>query len=92
MTDAHLDAELLVDMLSKVLCTIDRTMLTTRTTKAEHQIGETALDITAHMGIGQFINAVEECQYLTVILQETDDWFIKTCQLLIRLITARVMR
>ena len=36
MTDAHLDAELLVDMLSQMLRTIHRAMLTTRTTEAEH--------------------------------------------------------
>ena len=56
MTDAHLDTKLLVDMLGKVLRTIDRTVLATRTTKAEHQTGEATLDITAHMGIGQFID------------------------------------
>ena len=56
MTDAHLDTKLLVDMLGKVLRTIDRTVLATRTTKAEHQTGEATLDLTAHMGIGQFID------------------------------------
>jgi hypothetical protein len=37
MTDAYLDTELLVNMLGQVLGTIDGTMLTTRTAKAEHQ-------------------------------------------------------
>jgi len=37
MTDADLNAKLLMDMLGQVLGTIDRTVLATRTTKAEHQ-------------------------------------------------------
>ena len=51
MADAHLDAELLMDMLGQMLRTIDRAVLTTRTAEAEHQTGEATLDIAAHMGI-----------------------------------------
>ena len=58
MTYAHLDTELLVDMLSQVLGTIDGTMLTTRTAKAEHQRCEATLDVATHMGIGQLIDTV----------------------------------
>ena len=92
MTDAHLDAKLLMDMFGQMLCTIDRTVLTTRTAKAEHQTSEATLDITTYMGVGQLIDAIQERQYLTIVLQETDNGFVQTCQLLIRLITARVVR
>ena len=92
VTDTHLDAELLVDMLCQMLGGIDATMLATGTAKAEHERCEAALDITAHMSIGQFIHAVEERQYLTIVLEEADDGFVETGQLLVRLVTARVMR
>jgi hypothetical protein len=37
VTDANLNAELLMDMLCQVLGTIDATMLAARTAKTEHQ-------------------------------------------------------
>ena len=37
VADAHLDTELLMDMLSQVLGTIDGAMLTASTSKAEHK-------------------------------------------------------
>ena len=78
-------------MLCQMLGAVDAAVLTTRTAKAEHEVGEATLDIAAHMGIGQFIDRVEEGQYLTVVLQETDNGFLKAGQLLVRLITTRVM-
>ena len=56
VADAHLDAELIMDVLSEMLGRVDRTVLTTRTAEREHQRGESTLDIPAHMGIGTFIN------------------------------------
>jgi hypothetical protein len=37
MADAHLDAKLVMDMLSQMLGAIDGAMLTTRAAKAEHK-------------------------------------------------------
>ena len=91
VTDAHLDAELLVDMLSQVLGRVDRAVLTTRTAEGEHQRGETALDISAYMGIGKLIDRIEEGQDFSIVLQESDDRLIETRQLFVWLITARVM-
>ena len=91
VTDAHLDAKFLVDMLCQVLGGIDAAMLTAGATETEHQRGETTLDITAHMGISQLIHGVEERQDLAIILQETDHRLVKSRQLLIRLITTGVV-
>ena len=44
------------------------------------------------MGIGQLIHAVQEGQYLTIVLQETDDGLVQTSQLLVRLVTTWVVR
>ena len=82
MADAYLDAKLLVDMLGQVLGRIDTAMLTTRAAKREHQRRKATLDITTHMGIGQFVDTVKEGQNFAVILQETDDRFIQSRQLL----------
>ena len=68
MIDAHLDAEFLVDVLGQMLGTIHATVLSTRTSETEHQAGETALYITPYVGIGQLINAIEESEYLAVVL------------------------
>ena len=91
VADAHLDAELLVDVLRQMLGGIDRAVLTTRTAEGEHQRGEATLDIAAHMSIGQLIDGVEEGEDLTVVLQESDDRLVESCEFLIGFITARVM-
>ena len=91
VTDAHLNAELIVDMLSEMLGGIDGTMLTTRTAEREHQRGKATLDISAHMGIGEFIDRIEEGQDLTIVFQESDHRLIESRQLFVRLITAGVM-
>ena len=91
MHHPHFYSELLVEMLSKVLCRIHTAMLTACAAKTEHQVGEAALHIASHMSVCQLIHAVEECQYLTVVLQESDYRFIEPCQFLVWLITTGVM-
>ena len=91
MTDAHLDTELLVDMLCQMLGGIDGTVLTTSAAEGEHQRGESALDIPTHMGIVNTIYRIEEGEYLTVVLEETDNRLVKTRQFLVWLIASRVM-
>ena len=77
MGHPDLNAKLLIEMLGKMLRTIDGTMLTTRTAEAEHQMGEATLDITSHMLVGQRIDMVEELKDLSVILQESDYRFVE---------------
>lgn len=79
VADAHLNAELLVDMLSQVLGTIDTTVLTTRAAKTEHQTGKATLDIAANMGIGQTVDTLQEGQYLSIIFKEANDRLVETC-------------
>ena len=92
MTNAHLYAEFFVNMFCQMLCAINRPVLTTRAAEGEHQTSEATLNVTTHMGIGQLIHTVQEGQNLTVVLQETDDRFVKSSELLIRLVAAGVMR
>ena len=67
-------------------------MLTARTAKGEHERREATLQVALHMGIGQPIDALKESGYLAIVLQESDDGFIQSCQLLIGLVAARVVR
>ena len=66
-------------------------MLTACAAKTEHQVGETALNITGHMSVCQLIHAVEECQYLSVVLQESDYRFIESSQFFVWFLAARVV-
>ena len=91
VADTDLDAEFLMEVFGQMLGGVDTPVLATSAAEGEHQGSEAALDITADVGIGQFIDGVEEGENLTVVLQKADDWLIKACQLLIRLVSAWVM-
>ena len=82
---------LLVDMLCQMLGGIYAAVLTTRAAEREHQRREASLQITTHMGIGQLIDTVKECQYLTIIFKETDDRLVKPSEFLVRLIASGVV-
>ena len=91
MTNVYLYTELLMDMLGQVLCGVDGAVLTACATEGKHQRREASLYVAAHMGIGQFIDGIEECQNLSVVFQEADDWLVKSRQLLVGFITSRVV-
>ena len=91
VADANLDAELIVEVFGQVLGAIDTAMLAACAAEREHQGSKASLDVTAYVGIGQFIDGVEEGENLTIVFQKADDWLIKACQLLIRLVSAGVM-
>ena len=87
----HLYAKLVVDMLGQVLRAVDTAMLAARATKAEHQAGEAALDVAAHVMVGQLVDAVEELEYLAIVFQEADDGCVQSRELLVGLITTGVV-
>ena len=87
----HLYSEFLMDMLGEMLCGINTAMLTTGATKAEHQRGESSLDVATHMSICQFIHRVEEGEYLAVVLEESDYRFVETSEFLIWFISPSIM-
>ena len=81
-----------MDMLGQVLRRIDTAMLTARAPEREHQAGKPSLDIACHMGIGQPIHAVEEGEYLTVVLQKTYHGLVETSEFFVGLITPGIVR
>lgn len=91
MTNMHFYTKLPVNMFGKMLRRIYTAMLTACTSETEHQRGETTLHVAVYMMVGKCIDMIQELQYLTIILQESDNRLIQTRQLLIRLVSTRVM-
>jgi hypothetical protein len=91
MTYLYLNAKLIMDMLCQVLSGIHTTVLSTRTTERKHQVCEAALKIAFNVCISQAIHGIQEGQDFTVVLKETDNRFIQTGYLLVRLIASRVV-
>ena len=91
MRNPNLHPELLVDMLCKMLGTIYGAVLTACASEREHKTGEASLDITCYVGIGKLVNGIEEGEDFSVIFKETDYWLIQACELLVRLVTSRVV-
>lgn len=90
MTNLHFYTKLLVNMFGKMLRRIYTAMLTAGTSETEHQRGETTLHIAVYMMVGKCINMLQELQYLTIILQESDNRIVQTRQLLIRFVSTRL--
>lgn len=66
-------------------------MLTARATKAEHQTGETALQIAVNVSIGKLIYRVKEGEDFAVGFEEAYHWFVQSRQLFVWLIASWVM-
>ena len=87
----HLHPEPLVHMLGQVLRAVDAAMLAARAAEAEHQMGEATLQVAGHMLVGQGVDVVEKFEYLSVVLQKTDDGFVQSRELLVGLVAARIV-
>lgn len=91
MNDTNLYSKLIVDVFGQMLSAVDTTVLTACTAEREHKRREAALNVTTHMSVGQPVDALEERENLAIILKETDDGFVKSRKLLVRLITPGVV-
>lgn len=78
-------------MLGQMLRTVNRTMLSAGASKAEHQRREAAFYIPLDVFVGQSVHALQEFQYLAIVLEEAYHWLVQSRQLLVRLITAWVV-
>ncbi len=88
----HFYAETAMYVLGQVLRTVDASVLTTCTAEAEHERGESPLDIPCHMCIGQFVHTVEEGKNLTVILKEGYHRPVESGEMFVLLISSRIVR
>ena len=70
---SHFYAKLFMDVLGQMLGAINTSVLSSRTSEAEHKAGESALDIPLDVSVGKFVDTVQEEQNLAIVLKETDD-------------------
>ena len=87
----YLNAELLMDMFGQMLGAIDGTVLTAGAAEAEHEGGEAALQVAGYVGIGELVDAVEEGDDFAVVLVESDDGLVESCQFLVGLVAPGVV-
>jgi hypothetical protein len=87
----YLNAELLMDMFGQMLGAIDGTVLTAGAAEAEHEGGEAALQVAGYVGIGELVDAVEEGDDFAVVLEESDDGLVESCQFLVGLVAPGVV-
>ena len=89
---SHFYAKLVMNVLGQVLCAVNASVLSSRTSEAEHKTGESALDIPLDVGVGKLVDTVQKEQNLAIVLKETDDRLVKAGELLIRLVASGVVR
>lgn len=90
--DVNTDAVFGVEVLREMLGAINGAMLAASAAEREHEVGEATLEVTFDMMVGQTVNAIEEGEDLTIVLEETDDRLIQASELFVSLITTRVVR
>ena len=92
MDETHTDARIFLrKVMRHVLRTVYRSVLTAGAAEADHQAIEPTLHISLHMRIHNTICMLQEAEYLTVILKESDHRLITPGQFLVRLISSRIM-
>ena len=67
-------------------------MLAACASEGEHQVGESAVDISLYVCVGKLVYAVEEGEYLSVVLKEADDRLVQSGELLVRLVTSGIVK
>ena len=80
-----------MQMLGQMLGRIDAAVTAARTSESKHQVGKTAPEVTRHMGIRQFVDAVQERQNLSVLFQKTDNGFVQARQGFVRFIPSGIV-
>ena len=79
------------EVLSEVLGAVGGAVLAAGAAETDLQVRESALKEALHVGIDQGIDMVQEAEDLAVLLQELNDGFIKTGQLLEPFVLPRIM-
>ena len=74
-----------------LISSINRTMLSARTTKANHQVGKATFDIIFHCRIDNVKNVIEKAINITVLLQEINHGLIAAGQFLVGFVPAGIM-
>ena len=92
MVEVDGNTELLMQVFSKVLGTIDATMLTACASESKLKMGKSSVQISLYMEVCQTIDALKEREDFSVLFQKVDDRLVESCQLFVLLITSRIVR
>jgi uncharacterized protein YpbB len=74
--EVYPDTELGMNMFCHMLGGVNRTVLASRATETNHQIGESPVHITFDRSIHNFVNMVQEAGDLSVFFEEADHRFV----------------
>ena len=91
MYHSHLNAIFPVQVFCKMLRAIYASVLSSRASEAEHERSEPSLHVSLYMSVGELIYAVEEGEYLAVVLKESYHGFVESRELFVRLISSGVV-
>lgn len=92
MNQMYGDIVFLFEVLRKIFCTIDGTMLTSGTTESYLQMCEVAFDEARHVMVNKSINGLQERENLAVLFKKINNGLVKACEGLVLLVFARVVR
>lgn len=75
-----------------MLRAIYASVLSSRASEAEHERSEPSLHVSLYMSVGELIYAVEEGEYLAVVLKEANDRLVESSEFLVWLVASGVVR
>ena len=87
----HFHTELLVQVFGHVLGRINRTVLATGTSKANHEVAESTFHVSFYGSIDQCIGIFEEWEDFTIVFQELDDRLIQSGKWFVAFVLSRVV-
>ena len=80
-----------MNVVSYMFSRIDRTMLASRATEGYLQIGKATVEPSLHVEVNQRIDAIEETQYLAIILKELYHLVVTTGEMPVLRVAPRVV-
>lgn len=92
MNQVNTNIVLLLEMLRQMLCAINRTVLSSGTTKRYLEVRKITFDEALRMMIDKLINRLQEREYLTVFLKKINHRLIQSCEGLIFIVLTGIMR
>lgn len=92
MNEVYLNVVFFFEVFGHVFGTIHGAMLPARTTESHLEMREIALNKALHVMVHQLIDALQEREYLTILLQKINYRLVDTRERLILLVLTRVVR
>ena len=89
--EVYPDTELGMNMFRHVLGGVDRTVLASRATEANHQVGESPVHIAFDGSVHNFVSMLQEAGNLSVFFEEADHRFVQSGKMVVTFVLAGVV-